>query len=316
MERMKAELTDKELIDNFIEDCRLRDLADKTIMGYKGQLRIFSSFLKKENLDLLHINRETLKRSIGYLRHERKNSQKRIENNFSALSSFYEYLSYDGLVDKNPVPEVRKRYLRRYKKRTIENRRKLIGVEEMAMLVGSIIDPRDRATATLLAKTGIRRQELVRIDIDDIDWEKLYITLKPAPKRSNRVVFFDDECARIMKRWLRVREELQIEDGCRALIINNKGGKLQRNGVYESIIKWAAIAGIHDLKSDKMEDHFTPHCFRHWFTTHLLRNGMPREYVKELRGDARNEAIDIYHHIDREELRRAYLAHMPQLGIE
>jgi integrase/recombinase XerD len=42
---------------------------------------------------------------------------------------------------------------------------------------------------------------------------------------------------------------------------------------------------------------------------------MPREYVKELRGDARNEAIDIYHHIDREDLRWKYLACIPQLGI-
>jgi len=64
-----------------------------------------------------------------------------------------------------------------------------------------------------------------------------------------------------------------------------------------------------------MEDRFMTHCFRHWFTTHLLRAGMPREYVKELRGDARNEAIDIYHHIDREDLRKSYLACIPELGI-
>jgi integrase len=58
-----------------------------------------------------------------------------------------------------------------------------------------------------------------------------------------------------------------------------------------------------------------PHRFRRWFTTWLLRNGMPREYVKELRGDKRGEAIDIYHHIDRQELRKAYLAYIPKLGV-
>lgn len=42
---------------------------------------------------------------------------------------------------------------------------------------------------------------------------------------------------------------------------------------------------------------------------------MPREYVKELRGDKRGEAIDIYHHIDKKELRRAYLACIPKLSI-
>ncbi|MDH5811348.1 MAG: hypothetical protein QE160_03635 [Candidatus Verstraetearchaeota archaeon] len=53
----------------------------------------------------------------------------------------------------------------------------------------------------------------------------------------------------------------------------------------------------------------------HWFTTWLLRNGMPREYVKELRGDKRGESIDVYHHINKEELRKAYLAYIPKLGI-
>ncbi len=43
---------------------------------------------------------------------------------------------------------------------------------------------------------------------------------------------------------------------------------------------------------------------------------MPREYVKELRGDGRGEAIDTYHHIDRQELREAYLAYIPKLGVK
>lgn len=73
--------------------------------------------------------------------------------------------------------------------------------------------------------------------------------------------------------------------------------------------------GYHNPESPNLEDHFGPHCFRHWFTTWLLRSGMPREYVKEVRGVVRREAIDIYHHIDREELRRAYLACIPKLGI-
>jgi integrase/recombinase XerD len=64
-----------------------------------------------------------------------------------------------------------------------------------------------------------------------------------------------------------------------------------------------------------MEDHFSAHCTRHFFTTHLMRAGMTREFILELRGDVRREAIDIYYHVDMEELRRSYLAHIPQLGI-
>jgi site-specific recombinase XerD len=54
---------------------------------------------------------------------------------------------------------------------------------------------------------------------------------------------------------------------------------------------------------------------RHWFTIHLRRAGMPRQFIQELRGGVRKEAIDIYDHIYEKELRESYLAHIPQLGI-
>ena len=314
MDRMNV--SDEDLIESFTNDCKLRNMTKETIRGYRGQLRIFDSFLKRNNSDLLHVNRDVIRSFIQYLREERKNSQNRVENYLSALSTFYEYGVYERMISSNPILEVRKRYLRNYKANASQQQRKMISVEEMAMLIGSIMDPRDKAIATLLAKTGIRRGELIKIDLDDIDREKLSITLKPTPKRSNRIVFFDDECGRVLRRWLRVRDELQVADGCKALFINPYGERLKRSGVYNAIIRWATKVGIHNPGSDKLEDHFTPHCCRHWFTTHLLRTRMPREYVKELRGDARNEAIDIYHHIDREELRMTYLAHIPQLGIE
>ena len=75
------------------------------------------------------------------------------------------------------------------------------------------------------------------------------------------------------------------------------------------------LLGIHNPKSSKLEDRFSAHCCRHWFTTHLRHAGMPREFIQELRGDIRREAIDIYDHIDREELRRSYLSQILKLGI-
>jgi integrase/recombinase XerD len=122
------------------------------------------------------------------------------------------------------------------------------------------------------------------------------------------------QCAIVLRRWLKVREKLNPKD--RALFISyNTLERISRNGVWNAIVKYAIRLGYHNPESPKLEDHFGPHCFRHWFTTWLLRNGMPREYVKVLRGDKRKEAIDIYHHIDKEELRKAYLAYIPKLGV-
>ena len=146
-----------------------------------------------------------------------------------------------------------------------------------------------------------------------MDLENYTINLKPRAKRSNRTVFIDEECALVLQKWLKVRK--QYNPKCNALFVNTRGNRINRNDVYYTIVKWATYVGLHNPDSDNPEDHFTPHNFRHWFTTWLLRNGMPREYVKELRGDARKEAIDIYHRIDPEDLKREYLRCIPKLGI-
>ena len=316
MEKLSLKLirSPARLIEAFCKDCKLRGMTNESIRRYKSSLQIFAHFLLNTGINLNHVNQYVLRDFLHFIKYERKVKHKTVENYFSALSAFYDYLIFEGLTSTNHVLPFRKRYLRRYKDSYDDPERKLLSVEEMSRLVNSIIDPRDKAIAVLFAKTGIRRSELLRIDVGDINWEDYSITLKPAPKRSNRIVFFDDECALVLRRWLRVREKLNPRT--KALFVSYQSlNRLHRNGVYTAIVKYAKRLGFHNPDSPKLEDHFGPHCFRHWFTTWLLRNDMPREYVKELRGDKRGEAIDIYHHIDKQELRKAYLAYIAKLGV-
>ena len=306
-----------ELIERFTADCELRGLTSESIRGYKGNLRIVSKFLNRNGLTLLDLNRQSLKTVLNYLTAERGVTPQTVGDYFSALSSLYKYLIWEKLAEANPILPFRERYLSQYKnsRGNTTSERKLIKVSEMATLINSVLDPRGKAIITLLAKTGVRRGELVDVDIDDVDWENQRIKLKPKAKRSNRIVFFDEETAIILRRWLRARENYKVNPGCGALFVGEYGGRLGRNGVYYSVVKHAERVGLHDSSSSRLEDHFSPHCCRHWFTTHLRRNGMSREFIKELRGDSRGEAIDIYDHIDTDELRKAYLAAIPRLGI-
>lgn len=311
------EIRDEELIERFIKDCQLRGLTPESIRGYKGNLRIMSKFLRRSGFSLLTLDKETLKTVLRYLLEERGVSTRTAGDYFSALSSLYQFLIWEGLAKANPILPFRERYLRQYKthRNNPNAKRKLISVEEMMMLINSVLDPRDKAIITLLAKTGIRRGELIDIDLGDINWEEQSLRLKPKAKRSNRTIYFDDETAIILRRWLRARENYTVKQGCKALYVGLRGERLGRNGVYYAVTKHAERVGLYDPDSDRMEDHFTPHCCRHWFTTHLRRNGLSREFLKELRGDSRSEAVDIYDHIDPKELRRAYLAAIPRLEI-
>jgi integrase/recombinase XerD len=298
------------LLQEFIDDCEIRGMTHGTIRSYNSNVGLYLRWLKKEKTEPLKADATVIRNFITYLRKEGK-SPKTLENYFAAISSFYEWLLYEDRVSNNPVRAVRKRYLRKYKENGPKHERKLLSVKEMAMLVNSIPSKRDRAIVVLLAKTGIRREELVQIDVDDINWEDESIMLKPHPKRTNRRVYFDAEVAITLKRWLKVREALPDE---KALFVGNTGTRLQRNGIYNIVTHWAERVDLHDPKGE-LEGKFTPHCCRHWFTTHLLRNGMPREMVEELRGDAGKAAIDIYYHIDPRELKKQYRARIPPLGV-
>lgn len=300
-------------VEQFCKDCMLRGLTEESVRRYRSSISTFTRFLLERGKDFGGVGVQTLREFLYHIK-EKGASHKTMENYFAALSSFYDYLQFEGIVSSNVILPFRKRYLRTYKEDYPDPERRLLTVEEMSRLVNSILDPRDKALATLLAKTGIRRGELLKIDVDDVNWKEYSITLKPAAKRSNRLVFFDDECAVVLRRWLAVREK--IRPRVKAFFVSYQSlNRLDRNGCYEAVVKYARRLGLHDSRSPRLEDHFGPHCFRHFFTTFLLRNGMPREYVKELRGDVRREAIDIYHHIDREELRKSYLACVPKLGL-
>lgn len=167
----------KPFIKEFLEDCNLRGLADETIENYLSILRVFNEFL--DGQPVLEVEREELLSFMRYLREERGVSGKRVRNYFYALSSFYEYLEFKREIDKNPVTIVKKRYLKRYKKHNSPGIRKLISVEEMSELVNSTLDIRAKAIITLLAKTGIRRGELLAFSLLErlLFWKADYGTL-------------------------------------------------------------------------------------------------------------------------------------------
>jgi len=309
-------LDDKQLIDSFIHDCKIRRMSNHTVESYKSSLKLFSKYVSKKGYNLTDIDKKICTDYIEFL-NQKNMSFSTLKNRFSTYTSFYDYLKYEELIEDNIVRDVCKRYLSKYKDNGGE-KRKIISVEEMARFINMIPDIRDKAIILLFAKTGIRRRELVSIDIDDIKWANMSIELKPTNKRSNRVVYFDYETARILKKWIKKRKMIADKSN-KALFVSytNKKKRLNRNGIAYVFVKWATTADLHDPESQKLSDKFTPHCCRHWFTTHLSNGGegMPREYIKELRGDANKDAMDIYNHVDHEKLRKSYMANIPQLGI-
>jgi integrase/recombinase XerD len=297
------------LIDVYCQDASMRGMGAETIDWYRWSLRGAEQFATKPLEDL---GRPDIRAYVDHLRQGGRTT-KTIDNHLTALSSFFEYLIFEEIVTTNPVLPVKKRYLATYKTAGEKHTRKIISVEEASRLVNYTVDIRDKALIVFLLKTGCRISEALAIDVDELDLEGQSVLLKPKKKRSNRLVFFDDEAESSLRCWLDVRRHRGHES--KEAVFVTRNGRMSPHAANYALKKSAIVAGLHDVNSTQLEDHFSPHCCRHTWVTWLLKNGMRREYVQWLRGDAPRDAIDGYHHINSEDVRELYLDCIPRLGV-
>lgn len=85
--RRKGVLSDKELIKDFLEDCRLRAFSSGSVESYKSVLKRVSRFLKSKGFGLTDLNKSTLKAVLRYIIEDCGFSHKTLGNYLSALSN-------------------------------------------------------------------------------------------------------------------------------------------------------------------------------------------------------------------------------------
>jgi len=313
-------VSDDQIIQKFVKHCIRQGRSENTIEIYTNAVKFFRRFLNSKRRHLVDVdgmeNKDLLEAFMDYLRDNGVRSFSRFNVCFSALNHLYSYLEYDGVIKQNIVLSVRKMNLKSYKKGGVSAKRKIIDVEKMSHFLNSIINLEDKTICTVFVKTGLRRDELASLDVDEICFDDNSITLKDGRfyKRTNLKVYFDEETERLLKRWL-ARRKMTAKPGESALFVTESGHRLHNAAIAFRIAKWAIQFGIHDKNSKRIEDHFTVHNFRHCFTTYLREAGMTREYIGELRGDKPKEVFDIYYHIDHRDLRKSYLSSMPKFNV-
>ncbi|KPQ42207.1 MAG: site-specific recombinase [Candidatus Methanoperedens nitroreducens] len=293
-------------INGFTQDCKARGLTHHTIQTYKS---CCTDFLERYP-DPTVVRLDELRSYLGELR-ARGLQGSTLKGYFAALSSLYDYLVFEGIYDSNPIPGFNKRYLCRLKFQSgEENTRQLISIQDVSLLIsnaGSIIDI---ALILFLAKTGMRRKELLSIQVSDLDFKNDIIRIPKTAKRSNRISFIDNELKSILEEYLSWRLEFAKSPW---LWITSAGGRIHKDYPNEVLADLGAAIGLH-TPGGPLADRLTCHCLRHFFTTSLFRAGMNPEYLKWLRGDSlRKEAWEIYNHIDPEMVRVDYISRIPKL---
>ncbi len=97
--------------ERFADDCEFREMSSRTIKRCVSSIRAFEkyiTYITSEGHDFISVaDRDVLRGFLDRLRRERGFCQETIENSFTALSSFYEFLVYERIVDGNLVLAVR-----------------------------------------------------------------------------------------------------------------------------------------------------------------------------------------------------------------
>lgn len=174
--------------------------------------------------------------------------------------------------------------------------------EEISTLVqtctpGRTADTRDKAIIAVLRGTGIRRKELVNLDLKDFKPDTGALTIRQGKGAKDRIAFLPEEAIVLVNQWLEVRG---CEPGPVFCPISKSGRMLSRRMTPDSILKMlrrrAQKAGL---------DPFSPHDFRRTFCSDLLDAGVDIVTVQKLAGHSSPVTTAKYDRRGDDTLRRA-----------
>jgi integrase/recombinase XerC len=163
---------------------------------------------------------------------------------------------------------------------------------------GSPTGLRDVAMLELLYATGIRVGELVGLDVDDVDRERLVVRVL-GKGRKERSVPYGLPASQALERWLALgRPKLRVDGAGGALFLGARGRRIDQRAVRTLVHRRIAeVPGAPDIG---------PHGLRHTAATHLLEGGADLRSVQELLGHASLATTQLYTHVTTDRLRRAY----------
>ncbi len=166
---------------------------------------------------------------------------------------------------------------------------------------------RDTALFQLLYNTGARASEIVGINIDDVDLDKMPVVTLTGEGGKIRAIPLWQETAEAITAYLDLRQKLQINND--ALFLNPQRQRLTRFGLRNIVRQYAAhIAESHPSLSNKS---VTPHTFRHTTAFHLLRIDKNLVTVKDWLGHSDINTTSKYCTIDPETKRKALSTFRP-----
>ncbi len=280
----------------------VRNYTTDLVGNYKrGSEKGFFQFLRlKEIGELGEVDKHVLRDYISWLM-EQGVAKASIARKLSAIRSFYRYLAREEILPDNPLRDASAPKLDRRLPSflTIEETVRLLKAPDLASPQGL----RDRAIIELIYAAGLRVSELVKINLEQINFDSGEIRVWGKGSKE-RLVLIGEPAARALANYIRQgRPKLLGKRSGDALFLNRYGSRLSERIVQMILEKYAALAGL--------DKRVYPHLLRHTFATHMLDGGADLRVVQELLGHASLASTQIYTHVTKSQARKVYLSAHP-----
>ncbi len=299
----------------------IKGQSPRTVEEYYLDLRMFLRFMKLMRYDMpIHTRLEDIPikdvdlafiRSIStseifdflsYLANDRtQNPDSKVPDygiapaararKLSALKSFYKYLTVrTKQISENPVADLEYPKLRKSLPRYLT-------MEQSAALLKSVSgqnQERDYAILMIFLNCGIRRSELVGLNVKDVYEDRLRVVGKG---NKERIVYFGSACRKAIDAYMPIREKLILTDN-RALFGSRNKNRISTDAVHALVKKALLKAGLDASQ-------FSAHKLRHTAATMMLSGGVDVKTVQEVLGHENLNTTQIYTHIENTELKIA-----------
>lgn len=281
----------QEKIQAYFDSMRLDGLSEKTIKNYKYHLDRFAEYMQKP---ASQITTADLRKFLSNLVDTRHIKNSTLESEKSILKSFFSWLEEEEYILKNPAKKI--------KPTKIEKRiRKAITLEELELMRDSCVTARERCMLELFFSTGVRLDEMNRMNISDLNWVDNSIRVIGKGNKE-RIVYFSAKAKVYIRKYLAERGISNSD----ALFIATKLPKerLGHRSLENEIKGIAKRAGI-----DKS---IYPHLLRHTFATTGLKSGMSINVIHDLLGHESLDTTLVYAQTDQETAQYEYKKHLNQ----
>ena len=209
----------------------------------------------------------------------------------SAIKSFYKYLTVrTKQLEENPVADLEYPKLRKSLPRYLT-------LEQSAALLKAVSgqnEKRDYAILMLFLNCGIRRSELVGLNLTDVYEDRIRVVGKG---NKERFVYFGSACRKAIDAYLEERNQKVLTDN-RALFGSRDGNRISVTAVHRLVKKALLQAGLDSTQ-------FSAHKLRHTAATMMLSGGVDVKTVQEVLGHENLNTTQIYTHIENTELKIA-----------